>query len=78
MTIMNTFDLNDLFVFDLANNHQGDVAHARKIIEAVGGVVQKHKVRGVFKFQFRQLESFVHPAHQSGSNQKTNLHKLLL
>jgi sialic acid synthase SpsE/mannose-6-phosphate isomerase-like protein (cupin superfamily) len=64
------FNFNDLFVFDLANNHQGDVAHARDIIEAVGGVVQKRGVRGVFKFQFRQLESFVHPAHQSGSDQK--------
>jgi N-acetylneuraminate synthase len=67
---MNKFNFNDLFIFDLANNHQGDVTHARKIIEAVGGVVQKHKVRGVFKFQFRQLESFVHPAHQLGSDQK--------
>jgi N-acetylneuraminate synthase len=64
------FNFNDLFVFDLANNHQGDVAHARGIIEAVGGVVQKRGVRGVFKFQFRQLDTFVHPAHQSGSDQK--------
>ena len=34
------FNFNDLFVFDLANNHQGDVAHARGSFEAVGGVVQ--------------------------------------
>ena len=67
---MNTFNFNDLFVFDLANNHQGDGAHARGIIEAVGGVVKQRGVRGVFKFQFRQLESFVHPAHQLGSDQK--------
>ena len=64
------FNFNDLFVFDLANNHQGDVARARGIIEAVGEVVKQRGVRGVFKFQFRQLESFVHPAHQSGSDQK--------
>ena len=44
------FNFNDLFVFDLANNHQGDVAHARGIIEAVGGVVKQRGVRGVFKF----------------------------
>ena len=43
---MNTFNFNDLFVFDLANNHQGDGAHARGIIEAVGGVVKQRGVRG--------------------------------
>ena len=30
----------DLFVLDLANNHFGDVAHAKKIIESVA-----HEVR---------------------------------
>ena len=27
------FDFENIFVFDLANNHQGDVNHALKIIE---------------------------------------------
>ena len=64
------FDFRDLFVFDLANNHQGSVEHALDIIKKVGTFVRKHQVRGVFKFQFRQLDSFVHPAHQSGSENK--------
>ena len=29
------FDFNDLFIFDLANNHQGDVEHAKSIIDEV-------------------------------------------
>ena len=61
--ISEQFDFNDLFIFDLANNHQGSVDHALKIIKDIGSVVKAQGVRGVFKFQFRQLETFIHP-HQ--------------
>ncbi len=68
---MNTsFDFKNIFVFDLANNHQGDVNHALRIIREIGAVVRARGVRGVFKFQFRQLNTFVHPAHQQGSPNK--------
>jgi len=65
-----TFDFRDLFVFDLANNHQGNVEHALNIIKGVGAAARKHKVRGIFKFQFRQLDTFVHPNHQKDSDNK--------
>lgn len=68
--MLDQFDFNDLFVFDLANNHQGNLDHALSIVERVGRVANRHGVRGVFKFQFRQLDSFVHPAHQQGSSNK--------
>ena len=64
------FDFSDLFVFDLANNHQGNVQHALNIIGQIGEVVRRQTIRGVFKFQFRQLDSFVHPAHQKQSDNK--------
>jgi sialic acid synthase SpsE/D-lyxose ketol-isomerase len=64
------FDFNDIFVFDLANNHQGSVDHALSIISQIGEVVRNNKVRGVFKFQFRQLESFVHHSHKEKSDNK--------
>ena len=64
------FDFRDLFVFDLANNHQGSVAHALNIIRATGQVVRRHGVRGVFKFQFRHLDSLVHPTHRQNSDNK--------
>jgi len=70
MDMNRSFDFNDLFVFDLANNHQGSVEHALNIIRTIGAVVRKHQVRGVFKFQFRQMDSFIHPAHQQGSDNK--------
>ncbi len=65
-----SFDFNDMFVFDLANNHQGSVDHAIDIIKEVGAVARKHKVRGVFKFQFRQMDSFIHKAHKNNSDNK--------
>ena len=54
-------DLRDLFIFDLANNHQGDMDHARRIIDGVADAVTKHGVRGALKFQFRHLDTFIHP-----------------
>jgi sialic acid synthase SpsE/mannose-6-phosphate isomerase-like protein (cupin superfamily) len=65
-----SFDFNDLFVLDLANNHQGDVEHALRIIREIGEVVRTNGARAAFKFQFRQLDTFVHPVHQTGSNNK--------
>jgi sialic acid synthase SpsE/D-lyxose ketol-isomerase len=67
---MNEFDFCDLFVFDMANNHQGDVDHGLKIVRQIGEVARKHGVKGVMKFQFRQLESFIHPEHQKDSKAK--------
>jgi sialic acid synthase SpsE len=61
---MKQFNLNDLFVYDLANNHQGDLEHASNIIREVGRVNSAAGVRGALKFQFRQLDSFIHPDFQ--------------
>ena len=68
---MNDFNFNDLFVLDLANNHQGSVEHGLKIIKECGKVVRKHNIRTVMKFQFRQYDTFIHPSHVEGSD---NIH----
>jgi sialic acid synthase SpsE/mannose-6-phosphate isomerase-like protein (cupin superfamily) len=67
---MKAFDFKDLFVLDLANNHQGDIDHARRIIRECGEVVRAAGIRAALKFQFRDLATFVHPAHQNGSEHK--------
>lgn len=58
---MKSFDFENLFIFDLANNHQGDVRHASSIIKSVGEIADTNKVRAALKFQFRELETFIHP-----------------
>ena len=70
MCELDEFDFTDLFVFDMANNHQGSVEHGLKIIEGIGAAVRKHSVRGVMKFQFRQLDTFIHPSHREASDNK--------
>jgi N-acetylneuraminate synthase len=64
------FDFRDLFVLDLANNHQGDVEHGKRIIQSMSDVCHKRGVRAAIKFQFRQLDTFIHPDHQQGSDLK--------
>lgn len=64
------FDFEGLYVLDMANNHQGSVEHALRIIRQHGEVVAKHGVRAALKFQFRHFETFIHPAHKEGSDNK--------
>lgn len=58
---MSGFDFENLFIFDLANNHQGDVEHGKRIISEVGEVVNEFGFRATIKFQFRNLDTFIHP-----------------
>ena len=67
---MQEFDFNGLFTYDLANNHQGDLEHALNIINALGDVNKKADVRGVLKFQFRQLDTFIHPGYKQKKDVK--------
>lgn len=64
------FDFRKLFIFDIANNHQGDVDHGIGIIKGIAEVVKKHKVKAAIKFQFRDLDSFIHPEHRRSKENK--------
>jgi len=64
------FDFRNLFVLDLANNHQGSREHGLRVVREIGQVVRAAKARAALKFQFRQLDSFIHPDHQQGSEHK--------
>ena len=61
---MEKFNFDGLFTYDLANNHQGDFEHGLNIINAMGEISTKAGVRGALKFQFRQLETFIHPEYK--------------
>ncbi len=66
----NRFDFTGLHVLDLANNHQGSVDHALRIIREHGEVMKKYGVKAALKFQFRNFDTFIHPAHKEGSDNK--------
>jgi sialic acid synthase SpsE/quercetin dioxygenase-like cupin family protein len=64
------FDFNNLFVFEMANNHQGSVEHGIRIINAMADLAEKHGVRGSVKLQFRDLDTFIHPDHKESKEIK--------
>ena len=69
------FDFKDLFIFDLANNHQGDQNHAISIIDGVSKLVQEEQINGAIKFQFRELSTFIHKNARTNKDNKENIVK---
>jgi sialic acid synthase SpsE/quercetin dioxygenase-like cupin family protein len=53
-----------LIVLDLANNHNGSVDHAKAIIQALASMPERTNHRIAIKFQYRDLDTFVHPDFQ--------------
>lgn len=64
------FTKKELFIYDLANNHQGDMEHAIKIIETAGQITRELGIQAILKFQFRQLDTFIHPDYQDRTDIK--------
>ncbi len=52
--------LNDLFIFEMANSHQGSVEHGLDIIRAMGKIARENNVKAAVKLQYRELETFIH------------------
>ncbi len=50
----------NLFILEMANNHQGDVRHGINIIRAAGKLSRKYEIKAGIKFQYRNLDSFIH------------------
>jgi sialic acid synthase SpsE/quercetin dioxygenase-like cupin family protein len=52
-----------LFIFEMANNHMGDVEHGLRIIRELHEATKSYAVRKAIKFQYRFLDTFIHPAY---------------
>ncbi|MCX7661658.1 MAG: N-acetylneuraminate synthase family protein, partial [Candidatus Omnitrophica bacterium] len=50
-----------LFIFELANNHQGDLNHGLRIIREIYKVCKNFDFNFGFKLQYRNLDTFIHP-----------------
>lgn len=54
-----------LFIFEMANNHQGSAEHGKHIIQEIRKVCDEFKQFDfAFKFQYRDLDTFIHPSFQ--------------
>jgi len=54
-----------LFVFEMANNHMGDVEHGLRLIREFATVKNKFpEFDFALKFQFRNMDTFIHPDYR--------------
>lgn len=57
------YNFSELIVFEIANNHQGDVAHGIRIIEEMAKITSDWRLHAAVKLQYRQIETFIHPSY---------------
>lgn len=55
---------NELFIFEMANSHQGSVEHGKAIIREMGKIARKYNIRAAVKLQYRDLDTFIHPDYK--------------
>ncbi len=68
---MNNYFDQPLFIFEMANNHMGSVEHGLTMIRAFAEVAKPFKFQFAFKFQFRNLDTFIHPNYKTRLDMKT-------
>ena len=59
-----------LFIFEMANNHGGDVSHGSRILREFAKVGREHPFQFAFKFQYRDLATIVHPDYRERTDLK--------
>jgi sialic acid synthase SpsE/mannose-6-phosphate isomerase-like protein (cupin superfamily) len=61
---------NNLFILEMANNHMGDVEHGLRIINEMAVVARNYPFRYAIKFQYRDLDTFIHPDYRERTDLK--------
>jgi sialic acid synthase SpsE len=64
------FDFDGLIIFEMSKNHGGDARHALRIVRDFADVAKKGDVKGSVKLQFRNLDSYIHPQHREGGDER--------
>jgi sialic acid synthase SpsE/quercetin dioxygenase-like cupin family protein len=61
-----------LVIFEMANNHMGDIDHGKIMIEQFASVITKYKdlFEFAWKFQFRDLDTFIHKDYKGNMDHK--------
>lgn len=60
----------DLYIFEMANSHQGSVEHGIDIIKAMAKIARKYNIKAAVKLQFRNLDTFIHPEYKGRTDVK--------
>lgn len=67
---MSSSIFDDLFIFEMANSHQGSVEHGKDIIAEMGKIARKHNIKAAVKLQYRNLDTFIHPDYKDRTDVK--------
>jgi N-acetylneuraminate synthase len=62
--------LNDLIIFEMANNHQGNVKHGLRIVEEMAKIASQYGLKAAVKYQYRDLNTFIHPDFRTRTDVK--------
>lgn len=60
----------NLFIFEMANSHQGSVEHGKDIIRAMARIARKYNVKAAVKLQYRDIPNFIHPDYKGRNDLK--------
>lgn len=63
-------DLPPLFIFEMANNHMGEVEHGLRVMRELAAAVKGLPFRFAMKLQYRDLDQFIHPAFRGRADVK--------
>ncbi len=64
MSIKNNIQQRPLFIFEMANNHQGNLKHGLRIVREIYEVSKNFPFNFAFKLQARDIPTFIHPDYQ--------------
>ncbi len=67
---MNSSLSKPLFILEMANNHMGNLKHGLRLIREFAAVVKDFPFEFAFKLQYRDLDTFIHPAFRERSDIK--------
>jgi sialic acid synthase SpsE len=64
--------MKPLVIFEMANNHMGDIAHGTDIIKAFADTVAPYRSTFdfAFKLQYRDLDTFIRPDYKGRNDIK--------
>lgn len=61
---MRDLNLRPLFIYEMANNHMGDVEHGIRIVRELKAASEGFPFGFCVKLQYRDIDSCIHPAYQ--------------
>ena len=62
---MTPMESQPLFIFEMANNHNGDVGHGLRIVREIAEAAKGFPFRFAFKLQYRDLRACIHPEYRT-------------